>query len=218
MAYINTTPYQTSIAAGVWGLDVKYTANDRVATWFLDGKKRGTSKIEGGAKSGGWFTFSNLKPGTEYSIHVEITAPGWQSVVKLDATETTSKPSVSKWDWRASNGTASEEQTKKALLALQNRGLLSDFSYKVWNDLVDKIREIQEAKGVDWLTKYATYEGTKMSSTSNIITAKRFNSLKYNIGYYYSTGIKEVVSNVDIVQGWYFTRITKCINEWIDEA
>ena len=156
-------------------------------------------------------TYSNLSPNTRYAINVRIDG-SW-----LDADEfTTDKPAISKWSWSASNGTASAAQTQTAYNALIDRGSLSDFSYRVWNDMCSKVIEIQNAVGLTWSTEFATYASTKMSSSDKELTATRFNSLRYNIGRSYSTGIKDV-SKGDIVYAWYFTTLARCMNSWIDQ-
>ena len=129
---------------------------------------------------------------------------------------TTDKILVSAWSWSSSNGTASASQTKAAYTALTNNGSTSDFSYLVWNDMCSKVIEIENAAGLTWSTKYASYADTKMSSSDKVLTATRFNSLRYNIGRSYSTGINEVASG-DTVYAWYFTTLARCMNEWIDQ-
>ena len=156
-------------------------------------------------------TYKNLSPNTRYAINVRVDG-SW-----LGADEfTTDKPAISKWSWSSSNGTASAAQTKAAYDALINRGPLSDFSYRVWNDMCGKVIEIENALGQTWSTKYAQYADTKMTTSDKRLTAKRFNSLRYNIGRTYSTDIKEVSSG-DTVYAWYFTTLARCMNEWIDQ-
>lgn len=215
MAYIGTVSTSTSsIRVRLYGLDTTYAGSDRVCTWYLDGARKGTSKLGAKVSSGGDYTFSSLSPGTSYDISVSITAPGWTITVELDTTAETDEVSVEPWSWTRSNGSASASQTRAAYSAVTNNGSLSKFSYLVWNDLVDKVKEVLDANGYSWRTNYATYSETKMSSSSKVLTAKRFNSLRYNIGYHYSTGISEV-SRGDIVYGWYFTTLANCLNNWI---
>lgn len=128
-----------------------------------------------------------------------------------------SQPSLSidKWSWTGSNGSASASQTQAAYSAITNMGKLSDFSYLVWNDMVDKVMEILDAAGESWNTLRASYTSTRMSSSDKILTATRFNSLRYNIGLHYSTGITDF-SKGDIIYGQYFVTLANCINGWID--
>ena len=135
----------------------------------------------------------------------------------FSTTASTDKPEVqvSKWSWNSSNGSASASETQRAYNALFDNGKLSDFSYKVWNDLCDKVYEVIEAAGVNWHTNYGSFSSTKMSASNRELTAAKFNALRYNIGSRVSTGIQEV-NKGDIVYGWYFTTLARCLNEWID--
>ena len=161
-------------------------------------------------------TKTGLKPGTRYSVSIEAEdlVTGWSN--SWSDRVTTDKILVSAWNWSSSNGTASASQTKAAYTALTNNGSTSDFSYLVWNDMCSKVIEIENAAGLTWSTKYASYADTKMSSSDKVLTATRFNSLRYNIGRSYSTGINEVASG-DTVYAWYFTTLARCMNEWIDQ-
>lgn len=215
MAYIGiTSTTESSITAKLFGLDTNYASSDRVCTWYLNGNRKGTSTLGANVSSGGAYTFKGLNAGTSYDISVSITAPGWTITVELDTSAETDAASIDPWSWSASNGSASASQTKAAYSAIRNKGSLSDFSYLVWNDMVDKVKEILDATGDIWNSRFASYSATRMSSSDKKLTATRFNSLRYNIGLRYSTGIDTVYSG-DIVYGWYFTTLANCINNWI---
>lgn len=166
--------------------------------------------------------WTNLAPETSYTITAEIhyiTGSGVSGVTNLSKTITSaSEPepavTVDPWSWSASNGSASAAQTQNALTAINNHGPLTDFSYLVWNDMVSKVHEIQQAIGGYWSETFATYAATKMSPSDKALTAARFNSLRNNIGRYYSTGINEVLAG-DIIYGSYFIRLANCLNYWI---
>ena len=55
-----------------------------------------------------------------------------------------------------------------------------------------------------------------MGPTDKTLTAERFNSLRFNIGIFLSTGIPEVSSG-DIVLGSYFLTLADSLNAWIDK-
>lgn len=118
------------------------------------------------------------------------------------------------WDWSVSNGSATAAQTQKAYTAITSRGAVSDFSYLVWNDLVNKVNDVKAEAGFSWNTKYLSLSNTLMTSSSKTLTADRFNSLRYNIGIHESTGLNEVYTG-DEVYGWYFTTLTDTLNTWI---
>lgn len=135
---------------------------------------------------------------------------------------------IDPWDWYSSNGDASAAATERAFNAITGHGPVSDFSYKVWNDLCHKIGDAQYiALGRRWATdgpgglaEYATCMDPD-DETDRVLTADRFNSMKYNLGRNYSTvcdaypeGIPVVVSG-DPVKGDLFTSITDVLNEWI---
>lgn len=123
-------------------------------------------------------------------------------------------PGLEPWSWNASNGAASAAATLKAYNAIKSNASLTDFSYLVWNDMVDKLKEILDYKGYSWATTFASFSDTKMSLSDKTLTAKRFNSLRFNIGSHYSTGINTVDSG-DVVYGWYFITLTECMNHMI---
>lgn len=124
---------------------------------------------------------------------------------------------IGKWSWDVSNGESTDEQTRKAYTAIKNEGHFGDFSYRVWNDMCKKVNDILYATGEQWDSRYATYASTKMSSSDKILTAQRFNSLRYNIGSHYGTGITEVKQG-DTVKGEYFITLANSINGWIEQS
>lgn len=215
---IDTKCTTDSISARLVGINTDYPNNKVRVTFYVAGRQVSSFTFAGVPSSGTtkWMTKTGLKPGTRYSVSIEAEdlvtgcSNSWSDRV------TTDKILVSAWSWSSSNGTASASQTKAAYTALTNNGSTSDFSYLVWNDMCSKVIEIENAAGLTWSTKYASYADTKMSSSDKVLTATRFNSLRYNIGRSYSTGINEVASG-DTVYAWYFTTLARCMNEWIDQ-
>lgn len=64
MAYIGVvSSTESSVKVRLYGLSVEYAGNDRVCTWYLNGKRRGTSKLGAKVASGGDYTFTNLSAG-----------------------------------------------------------------------------------------------------------------------------------------------------------
>lgn len=124
---------------------------------------------------------------------------------------------VAKWSWSASNGTATASETQNAYKVIQGTLSSEYFSSKVWNDIVDKVALVRTAMSYTWDTnnlKYFTADNCKVSSGSTL-SAKVYNSVKYNIGSIAATGIQDV-SPGDEVLGKYFTAITNAINVAID--
>lgn len=215
---IDTKCTTNSISARLVGINTDYPNNKVRVTFYVAGSKVSSFTFAGVPSSGTtkWMTKTGLKPGTRYSVSIEAEdlVTGWSN--SWSDRVTTDKILVSAWSWSSSNGTASASQTKAAYTALTNNGSTSDFSYLVWNDMCSKVIEIENAAGLTWSTKYASYADTKMSSSDKVLTATRFNSLRYNIGRSYSTDIKEVFSG-DTVYAWYFTTLARCMNSWIDQ-
>ena len=215
---IDTKCTTDSISARLVGINTDYPNNKVRVTFYVAGNQVSSFTFAGVPSSGTtkWMTKTGLKPGTRYSVSIEAEdlVTGWSN--SWSDRVTTDKILVSAWSWSSSNGTASASQTKAAYTALTNNGSTSDFSYLVWNVMCSQVIEIEHAAGLTWSTKYASYADTKMSSSDKVLTATRFNSLRYNIGRSYSTGINEVASG-DTVYAWYFTTLARCMNEWIDQ-
>lgn len=217
MAYIDlVSTSESTITVQMAGLDTGYTVSDRTCDWYIDGSYDGSVRLGAGISSGGRYTFRGLDSDTRYSLKALITAPSVAGSYTFTGSAWTDPPAIQidPWSWSSSNGSASSTQTRNALTAVQNNGYLTNFSYLVWNDLCDKVKEVLDAIGAPWDSYYASYSSTRMSSGDRYLTAKRFNSLRYNVGSYYATGINEV-SRGDIVYGWYFVTITNSLNMWI---
>ena len=148
-------------------------------------------------------------------VYDEITNPHPNFTTKASA-------SAEQWSWSKSNGTASDAETIAAYDAITNKGRLTSFSYKVWNDLCTKVNETAKAAGVVWATTDSstglvlpTYEDALMTASDKEMTAARFNAVRFNIGARSSTGIQPV-SRGDIIYGRYFTALTNSLNTWIN--
>lgn len=162
-------------------------------------------------------TYTGLEPSTDYIIVVSwstsTTGMGNYEYYPV----TTDSLSVEYWSWTSSNGSATAAQTEAAHDAITGNGSTSDFSYKVWNDMVEKVVDVWHAQGGYFDTTYLSYNETLMTSSDKVLTAKRFNSLNYNIAQNApsGTGIGYVYTG-DTVKGSYFTALATAINEWID--
>ena len=215
---IDTKCTTDSISARLVGINTDYPNNKKRVTFYVAGSQVSSFTFAGVPSSGTtkWMTKTGLKPGTRYSVSIEVEdlVTGWSN--SWSTRVTTDKIVVAAWNWNASNGDASAALTKAAKYAVDHKGSLSDFSYKVWNDMCKKVLDIENAAGLQWNPKYAEYLDTKMSSTDKVLTADRFNSLRYNIGRRYSTGIDEVKSGWPVL-GSYFVTLTDCMNAWINE-
>lgn len=155
-------------------------------------------------------------------------------------------PDLTPWSWEATeegceSTSLQRRNAKKAVDKAEGYSVLN-FTYQVWNDLVNKVNQaIQTISAIDgstWETEYAdpstgetisylSYDDTLMTENDKVLTADRFNTLKFNIGCRVGsgyvdnngdtqsgTGIADV-NKGDIVYGRYFTRLTESLNNWI---
>lgn len=115
---------------------------------------------------------------------------------------------IAPWEW----------PTREYIL-LTEGGATRDFRHSVWNDLVAKVSKVRIAAGYDaWNNNFANYDDTCMTDTEEgrTLTAVRYNSLKNNIGYIYSTDIPDVSPGETVEGQKHFINLTTKLNEWID--
>lgn len=131
--------------------------------------------------------------------------------------------SVPIWTWYYSNGSATDVETRDSYEALKTGTPTTDFSYKVWNDIVSKVSAILDYQDDGWDRTYATLTNTKMSTSDKKLTAVRYNSVVKNIdwfikntGHSNGTGIP-FVDPGDVVFCSHITQLTDEINRWIPE-
>lgn len=165
----------------------------------------------------GSVTFESL-PADNYRIWIYVFATSNGSSIASQAYPSrnswiaisgTSKPDY--WYWNSST------LRRNAYNALINKTATTNFSYSVWNELCDKVSEVRVASGNStWNSYYLTLAKTKMTSSDKILTATRYNSLRYNIGSIYTTGINEVSTGDKVYGQTHFLNLTNKINEWID--
>lgn len=176
------------------------------------------SNSSGGGSDSFSLSFSGLDSKTEYTWIAQLGyAPPGGSITWLDqytdtgSFETEGVP-IEPWDWDYSNAGT------KAYNACANKGLISDFKYTVWNDMVDKVSEILDYIGEWWDTTYADLDDTKMTSSDKVMTAVRFNSLRNNIRLNYTVSESQYPKAVkgNAIMGSYFITIGKIINKWIN--
>ena len=160
-------------------------------------------------------TATGLSPQTYYSVDVYLYSQSGQIVG--DSSSIKTEVAVNPWDWNISNGVATAAQTQKAHQALVNRGPTTDFSYLVWNDMVDKANEVVQARNHTWNTDYGTINETKASSVDKNITARRVNAVWWNMGQFITTGLSKK-SPGDTITGQYFIDLANAINDAIPQG
>lgn len=138
--------------------------------------------------------------------------------------------SITPWSWQVSNGNATDAQTQSAYNAIMNQRATVQFSAVVWNDLVDKIVQTQQALNKQWNNYYGTSANTKINPNQYLM-ANKFNAVTQNIdwpyiswwmnpsktpGYIGRQFVKGVSSygyaNADYVYGWYILELTYHLN------
>lgn len=224
-----------SVTLFLTSLDTSWENGTRTVYWYLGSANGGiptenayyktkTASLANGVSSGGQVTFTGLESDTEYGVYCAVYhgstflvgLQGWVSTDYESGGGGGAITSVAAWAWTISNGSATKEQTIAAYTATTNKTATTNFSYLVWNDMVDKCKEILDAINSSWDSRYASYTNTKMTSSDKVLTAKRFNSLRYNIGSHYSTGIQEVAKG-DIVYGDKVRSLGNLMTVWISD-
>jgi hypothetical protein len=194
------------------------------------------SSISNGYQSGStWtFTINNLVEDTDYVLNGRCSATGEISYAYNIKSEglpfhTLSSVSVASWDWDAANATANpnpatQAQTQAARNACRGKTAVSNFSWKVWNDLVYKVSEVRVAGGKsEWNNYYGlTRDQTLMTSSNKTLTAVRYNSLRYNIGSVFEVPDSKKIAEVsrgDNVEGTkhFLNFVTNYLNAYIDD-
>lgn len=184
-------------------------------------------------------TFTGLEPSTEYAVNVQYSPTGEPNsgtllIKKYVWTEDEATPTVDRWNWYGTNETsisdhrnpASSTETQLAYSAITSKGSVSDFNHRVWNDMCYKCREILAALGYGnegsngWNDYYLDFEDTLMHTGNSVMTANRFNSLRYNIGsriiFHWSFDPDSDIQPGKPVRGRYFTELTDALDTWID--
>lgn len=221
---VATVPNNTSITDTVYvslrGMSGTYTGGQRTLAWEFNGTAMATETLGNSDVNTPDKTIRGLTAGTTYTIvaHVYVhngSIEYWDSYFTKFQNGTTAQittnsatPTITPFSWTAS------AQTRAAYSAVTNKTATENFSHLVWNDMVDKVKEIFDANGWSWDNYYATYNNTRMTSSPYTLTAVKFNSLRNNIDFHNNTGIGKVNKD-DPVKGSYFTTLVTKINGMI---
>ena len=224
MAYVKVKEVTTNSAKiTVTGLEkVNYA---RIFYFYLnDDKYYGSNSLAGGESKDVSYTYTKLKPDTFYTIKVSVCrASNGQWLTNLEGSFQTEAIPILPWTWNDCQtidgdvGEASDLETMSAYSAITKQMETTEFSYKVWNDLCAKTREVRSARGPSsWRSDFLSYSDTLMSSSDKILTAERFNSLRINIGSRQDvSSIPYPVVKGGEVYGSYFLTLTNALNREI---
>ena len=169
-------------------------------------------------------TITGLDPETRYVVNVGYsTVPQgcvWLGGKYFTTTEPVPSFDIDPWSWASSNGSATATQTKNAHAVLQGNLPAGNFSYKVWNDFVDKVAEVRLSVsnyGQDWDEAGGVYlpKNECKVSAGDSLSANIYNAVRYNVGSLISTGIADV-SPGDEITGYHIIRLSERLNDYID--
>ena len=102
--------------------------------------------------------------------------------------------------------------TSNELGAFNNNGAITTLTYQRWNTFLDRIEEFVNYYNNKHGTSVPSVLSYKMTSGNKVLTATRFNGVKFSIGSMNATGITDRVSGQEVM-GWYFTRLSDSLNE-----
>lgn len=203
---LGTLSTPSIISQSVTKTSISITLSDVGADTYYASKDGGSYQ----SGSGRSFIFTGLTSGQTYAIRYKATKSGYNDSAVGGPTSITTATNLKPdpWSWTASNGSASSAQTQAAYNAvIKTAGYdLTDFSYLVWNDLLDKIDEFCTYKSAS-----AVNAGAFMSSGDKALSATKFNYALAAVNAMSSTGITSRSAG-DLVYGAYFTTITSTIN------
>lgn len=227
-----TAVAETSITCQLTGLSSYPVARtisiDAIPTSGSTVNYSGTVSASTTSKTG--IQITGLKKGTDYTVYAYIKfgttyGPTGDSYYSLGSyTVRTSGANIDPWTWTAPNTynaitrtdtIATQAQMTSADTALTNKQATTNFSFRVWNDLVYKVYEACTVAGRGWDTTYLTLSQTLMStsdSTDRILTADRYNAVRNQ----WSSGIAKVNTNDIIYAQAHFYDLTTSLNTWIN--
>ena len=223
ISYDNITTNSAEIT--VTGLQV--VNYKRIFYFYLNDDYKGSRSLAAKSEDDVYFTFRNLSAGTSYNIKVSvfkvISGQDDEWLTNIEDSFQTEEIPVLPWTWNDCQtiegdvGEASDLETMSAYSAITKQMETTEFSYKVWNDLCAKTREVRSARGSSsWRSDFLSYSDTLMSSSDKILTAERFNSLRINIVSMQDvSSIPYPVIKGGEVYGSYFTTLTNALNREI---
>ena len=234
MAYIEVTATTTSsITARLNGLDTSYSGATRTAYWFcstsasavpVSSDLMATQTLANQSSAGGTVTITGRSADTTYYLRAVVNngTDSWDitqdqsgrraaATTKSQAESGGENPTVELWDWQK---TPTRQNAKKALYGQLPAAY---FDSGVWNALVSKIRQVQAALGLPWLTDYAT-QGKTMAAAGETFSAVKFNSALYNVHHYTGGQLGSglyYVSRGDRIYGQLVINLAIALNAWI---
>ncbi len=163
------------------------------------------------------YTITGLTPGTDYMLNYVGRSPYGLGPGMPSPVAARTLPAIEPWHWTSSNGSASAEQTGNAYRVLLGEiPVDSNFSHLVWNDLVDKVVEVQNAAGKSWTTTGGLTAAQCRVSAGDTLSARIYNSVKKNIEAFGETGISDVSRDNEELTGNHIIQLTGVLNSYIN--
>lgn len=162
-------------------------------------------------------SFLHLLEGTTYTIWCWIYAQDG-SISAYDGFRFTTKMHIAKWNWSASNGSASAAKTYQFYNVLMGYASPDDgFSYLVWNDIVDKVDEVLTALGRTWYSYQGYGKSRCKVSIGETFSASKLNEVRYQLRSFASGAMYDRVAGEEIL-GSYVMNLINYINAAIDSV
>lgn len=225
---LSATMTRRVISATVSGMDPEYLIG-RTFKWYLDGKLQKTETLMGSTPTNS-FSVNGVTYVKTHTVSVEIFS--YTTGALLASPSVSVADTLALWNWQASNGDATVEQTQAAYTAITSHGLAANFSHLVWNDLAINLNNVLEAGGRYWYPYITSLQETLMEA-GDPLTDKRFNGLVRNmqtpymfwvyqtektgyIGRLLVQGQETYGDNADIVYGSYLLYLAYFLNVLVD--
>lgn len=169
-----------------------------------------------------YLTLPGLTANTRYWVTVWVSASssGSDPCEEIN-TKRFDTPALGQWSWEVSNGSATDTQTQIAYSILIGESPVNaGFSHLVWNDFVDKIKEMRKHFGDGTWDRdggnYLSYDDCHVSR-GDTLSASLYNSAKHQISSIKSTDIADVYRNDDKLTGYHIVHLTDVLNAIIKE-
>lgn len=229
-----TSRTATSFTMKVVNLDTSYTKDDRIYHIFISGggytdkdiNEDGYS-LDGGVTETPEHNIIGLTANTVYTIVVKFFSSSSGALLSKLTHDTktledegqpeppTPTLRIAPWDWHSSNKSATAAQTEKSYQALINKGRIDEFSYKVWNDLCYKAKEIAAEMEETW-NDFTFIDNILMRPEDTYMRAYKYNSLIRGLKKCGHITMGTVTKDETIITSDHFLTLAEDMNIIID--
>lgn len=187
-------------------ITVEYFLIDNASTYHIDLYKNNNliKHYDGVMPS---YTFTELDPNTSYDVKCYATATGYEAsaihTITIFTKIESDKPD--EWFWTQEEINAFSDDSP-----IMSK-LFSTITYQRWNEFLDKINEFRNYHNTKYGQGVLSVSPYKLTSSDKVLTATRFNGVRFTIGSMNPTGLSDVARG-DPVKGFYFTRLSNSLN------